>query len=441
MLPIVAIVGKPNTGKSTLFNRLLGKRRAIESKTAGTTRDRIMTKAHLHDNEVYLVDTGGITFEAEDGIEEDTRKQAEIAINGADVIVFVVDGQKVLTSEDFHVADLLRKSGKPTVLVANKLDNLDMMDRKYNLYELGFGDAVAVSALHKTGMDELIDFIEDALDDLGIKKIAAIEDTPEGTIKMGLLGKPNVGKSSILNAIVGSEQAIVSATPGTTRDCVDMNFDHDGRQYVISDTAGIRRPGKLGKATIEKFSVLRSLRAIEDSDVVVLVLDYNEGVTNQDLHVCSEILEQGKGLVLAANKTDLMENKEKNTAWFISRAQKEFDFLPWAPLVFVSAKEGDGLKDLLSVVADAYDERKKQIPEGELNIWLEDAISKHEPKGSMYGQRNEIRGIRQDGIDPPSFVLKTKFPDRLHFSYKRYLENRLREKFGFKGTSVRLKYK
>ena len=209
MLPIVAIVGKPNTGKSTLFNRLLGKRRAIESETAGTTRDKLMARAHLHDNEVYLVDTGGIAFGEVGDIEEDMRKQAELAISGADVILFVLDGQKMLTTEDFHVADILRKSGKPVILVANKCDNLDIENRKYNLYELGFGDAVAVSALHKSGIDGLIDFVEDALDDLGVKKIAAIEDAPEGTIKMSFLGKPNVGKSSLLNALTGEETAIV----------------------------------------------------------------------------------------------------------------------------------------------------------------------------------------------------------------------------------------
>lgn len=441
MLPIVAIVGKPNTGKSTIFNRLLGKRRAIESDVAGTTRDKLMSKASFHDREVYLVDTGGISFGEEDDIEENVREQARMAIDGADVILFVVDGQKYLTTEDFHVADILRKSGKPVILVANKCDNLDIENRKYNLYELGFGDAVAVAALHKIGLDELMDFVEDELDDLGLKHIAAIDDAPEDTIKVSLLGKPNVGKSSILNALVGREEAIVSDTPGTTRDCVDVHLKHEEREFMISDTAGMRKPGKWGKGTIERFSVLRSLRAIEDCDIAVLVLDYTEGITKQDLHVCSEILDQGKGLVLAVNKIDLMENADKNKAWFISKAQRDFDFLPWAPLVFVSAVEDVGLKDMLSVVIEANDERKRQIPQGELNIWLEDAIANHEPKGTKYGQRNTIERVRQDGIDPPSFTIRTRFPDKVHFSYRRYLENRLRERFGFRGTAVRLRYK
>jgi len=438
MLPIVAIVGKPNTGKSTIFNRLLGKRRAIESDVAGTTRDKLTSKAILHDHQVYLVDTGGIRMENEDDIEEDMQAQARIAIDGADVILFVVDGQKALSSEDFHVADILRKSGKHTILVANKCDNLDIENRKYNLYELGFGDAVAVSALHKIGLDELSDFIEADLVEQGFKPER--EEVDDNVIRVSFLGKPNVGKSSLLNTVLGKEEAIVSDVPGTTRDTVEAVFEHDDQEFCFVDTAGVRRRGKVAKG-IEKFSVLRSLQSIEDSDISVLVLDYKEGITSQDMHVASYILEQGNGLVIAVNKIDLMENTEEDRNRFIKHARYKFDFLPWAPLVFISALEGKGIDGLFDVIRDCSQERKKQISDTDLAIWLEQTVSKHTPKGTKYGKLNRINSIRQYGIQPPSFVIKTRFPDKVHFSYRRYLENKLREEFGFNATAIKIRFK
>ncbi len=438
MLPIVAIVGKPNTGKSTIFNRLLGMRKAIESDVAGTTRDKLMCKAKMHDRQVYLVDTGGIRQVNEDDIEEDMRAQARIAIDGADVILFVVDGQKMLSSEDFHVADILRKSGKHTILVANKCDNLDIENRKYNLYELGFGDAVAVSALHKVGLDEVRELVEEELDRQGIEVDDGEAD--EDVIRVSFLGRPNVGKSSLLNAILGKEEAIVSDTPGTTRDSVEAYYEDEGQQFCFVDTAGVRRRGKVQKG-IEKFSVLRSLQSIEESDVSALVLDYKGGITSQDMHVASYILEQGNGLVLAVNKVDLMENIEEDRERFINHTRHKFDFLPWAPLVFVSALEGKGIGGLLDVIRDCDKERKKRISETDLAIWLEQTVMKHTPKGMKYGKTNKIMSITQNGTEPPSFTIKTRFPDKVHFSYRRYLENRLREEFGFGGTSVRLRFK
>ncbi len=438
MLPIVAIVGKPNTGKSTIFNRLVGKRKAIESGVAGTTRDKLMSKTKLHDRMVYLVDTGGISMAEADDIEEDVRSQAKLAIEGADVILFVVDGQKMLTTEDFHVADLLRKSGKKTILIANKCDNLDIENRIYNLYELGFGNAVAVSALHKVGLDEVKDLACDALDEQGIVADEAEED--KESINVSFLGKPNVGKSSLLNAILGRKEAIVSNVPGTTRDSLEAYYEKDGQSFCFVDTAGLRRRGKIGKG-IEKYSVLRSLGAIEESDVSVLVLDYSEGITKQDLHVASYILEQGNGLLIAVNKTDLMENIEEERYHFIGRARYEFDFLPWAPLVFLSAKTGKGVDGLLETILECNQERKKRITDSDLAVWLEETVAKHSPKGTKYGKLNQFKSIWQDGIEPPSFTIKTKFPDKIHFSYRRYLENRLREEFGFNGTAIRLRFK
>lgn len=438
MLPIVAIVGKPNTGKSTIFNKLLGKRMAIESEIAGTTRDKLMSRTKLHEYNVYLVDTGGITTGEGDDIEENVREQAKVAIDGADVIVFVVDGTKSLSSEDFHVVDILRRAGKPIILVANKCDNMDIENGIYNLYELGFGHAVAVSALHKVGMEHLKNAIEEEVAKLGFEKRLVVDDLK--TIRVSFLGTPNVGKSSLVNAILGRKEVIVSEVPGTTRDSVEVEMKHKDHRFVFIDTAGVRKSGKVEKG-IEKFSVLRSLRAIEDSDVSVLVLDYSKGIISQDMHISSEILERGKGLVLVVNKSDLMDDPKKNEDWFISTVLYRFDFLPWAPLVFTSAKNRKGVSGLLDVVANCYKEREKKISQSDLKLWLEQTIAKHEPAGSYHGRKNKILSIKQDDIKPPSFTIRTRYPDSVHFSYRRYLENRLREEFGFNGTTVRMRFR
>src|SRR3989339_897937 len=427
MLPIVAIVGKPNTGKSTIFNKLLGKRVAIESEIAGTTRDKLMSKTILHEYHAYL-----------DDIEENVREQAKVAIDGADVIVFVVDGTKNLSSEDFHVVDILRKAGKPIILVANKCDNIEIENGIYNLYELGFGHAVAVSALHKMGMDNLRSAIEEEIKTLGFEKSVPVDDLK--TIRVSFLGVPNVGKSSIVNAIMGKKEVIVSDIPGTTRDSVEVEMTYKDHKFIFVDTAGVRKSGKIEKG-LEKFSVLRSLRAIEDSDVTVLVLDYSKGIISQDMHLSSEIIERGNGLVLVVNKSDLMDDPKKNEDWFIGTVLYKFDFLSWAPLVFTSAKNRKGIKNLLDVIAGCYKEREKKIGASDLKLWLEETLAKHEPAGSHHGRKNKILSIKQDGIKPPTFTIRTRYPDSVHFSYKRYLENRLRERFGFNGTAVRIRFR
>ncbi|HAU39650.1 MAG: small GTP-binding protein, GTP-binding protein [Candidatus Peregrinibacteria bacterium GW2011_GWF2_43_17] len=437
MLPIVAIVGKPNTGKSTIFNKLLGVRRAIESKIAGTTRDKLMRKCEFGNYNVYLVDTGGISVGKVDNLEEDVRGQAKLAIEGADVILFVVDGQKPLSAEDFHVADILRKSSKSAILVANKCDNLDIESRIYNLYELGFGDAVPVSALHKMGLEHLQGCVEKDLKKLGFEE-GEKDDFEKGSVRVSILGRPNVGKSSLLNAILGRKEAIVSDIPGTTRDSVEVYFKRGDDKFIFIDTAGLRKKGKVEQG-IEKFSVLRSLRSIEESDVSVLVLDYLEDITSQDLHVASYILDRGKGLILVLNKVDLMNDPEEQKRHFIGRFRYEFDFLPWAPLVFVSAKNKTGVEPLLDVVLEAQKQRCRVIPEHELKIWLEEAVSAHELAAGVGKKKNKIMKIKQDTIKPPSFTLKVRYPDKVHFSYRRFLENKLREKFGFNGTAIRLR--
>ncbi|MFA6527932.1 MAG: ribosome biogenesis GTPase Der [Candidatus Gracilibacteria bacterium] len=438
MLPIVAIVGKPNTGKSTLFNKLLGQRRAIESEIAGTTRDRLMCKTRLNEYQAYLVDTGGITVAEGDSIEANVKEQAKIAIDGADIIVFVADGSKALSSEDFNVVDILRKSGKPIILVANKCDNQEIRDNVYSLSELGFGNAVPVSALHKFGLDSLVKYIEDEIEELGFDKNVPIDEFK--TIRVSFLGTPNVGKSSLINAILGRKEVIVSDVPGTTRDSVEVEMKYKEHRFVFVDTAGVRKSGKVEKG-IEKFSVLRSLRAIEDSDVTVLVLDYSKGIISQDMHISSEIIERGNGLVLVVNKSDLMDEPKKNEDWFISTVLYKFDFLPWAPLVFTSAKNKKGIGGLLDVVANCYNEREKKVSQSDLKFWLEETIAKHEPAGSYHGKKNKILSIKQDGIKPPSFTVRTRYPGSIHFSYKRYLENKLREKFGFNGTAIRIDFR
>ncbi len=266
------------------------------------------------------------------------------------------------------------------------------------------------------------------------------EKEDEDVIRVSFLGRPNVGKSSLLNAILGKEEAIVSDVPGTTRDSVEAYFTHGEQEMCIVDTAGVRRRGKVAKG-IEKFSVLRSLQSIEDSDVSVLVLDYKSGITSQDMHVASYIIEQGNGLVIAVNKIDLMEEKEEDRNRFIKHARYKFDFLPWAPLVFVSAIQRKGVDGLLDVIQECDKERKRRISDTDLMIWLEQTVSKHTPKGMKYGKFNKIERIHQDGTEPPSFTIKTRFPDKVHFSYRRYLENKLREEFGFNGTAVRIRFK
>ena len=438
MLPVVAIVGRPNVGKSSLFNRLVGKRRAIESMVSGTTRDLISKRIGLFDYEVLLVDTGGLELDADGDIESDVQSQARVAIEGADLIIFVVDVRSDLTASDFHAADLLRKSGKVCLMVANKCDHVSRLEEKtFNFYELGFGDPVAVSAIHGTGLDELKNLAEDKLKELGF--VPEKEERTSTGLKLTFIGRPNVGKSSMVNALFGKDKVIVSEVPGTTRDMVEVAFSYADHDYILIDTAGVRRRGKVEKG-IEKYSVMRSLQAVEDSDVVVLMIDANDGVRAQDLHVCEFVLNQSKGLIVVMNKMDLFEDQEKARYRLTNLLRKRMAFVPWAPVVFTSAKRRKNLFPILDLAYDIQQRRLIEVSQLELGFWLDETLNKHVPAGGRGIQRSEIMSVEQTGVNPPTFTFKVKHPDKLHFSYVRYLENRLREKFGFEGTGIKVQF-
>lgn len=441
MLPVVAIVGRPNVGKSSLFNRLVGKRYAIESPLSGTTRDSISYPVDLHEHRVLMVDTGGLMLETHEDLEADIQAQAQAAIQGADVIVFVVDATEDLTSHDFHAADLLRRSGKPCVMVANKCDHLQRLEEKtFNLFELGFGEAVAVSAVHGTGTDALEDALDEQLNALHFPRNLSLEgtaDQPSSAIRLAFVGRPNVGKSSLVNALFGKEKVLVSDIPGTTRDAVETPFHYKDQSFVFVDTAGLRRRGRIERG-IEKFSVLRSFQAIDDADVVVLILDGMEGLAAQDLHVCEFILQQNKGLIVVMNKVDLFEDAEADRERFTQHLRQRMAFVPWAPVVFTSALKRKNIFAVLDLAVEIFAERGKKIPALALRAWLEEAVSRHALAGGKGKQRVKVKSVEQHGVCPPTFVFVVEHPEWMHFSYQRYLENSLRERFGFVGTGIKL---
>lgn len=442
MLPVVAIVGRPNVGKSSLFNRLVGRRRAIESDVSGTTRDQISQRVRLMDHEALIIDTGGLELESEGNLEENVQSQAQEAIRGADVVVFVVDGTQDLTSVDFHAAEILRKSGKPCVMVANKCDNLSLLEEKtYNFYELGFGEPVAASAVHGTGLDALRSAIEVHLKALGALPIDEEAETVhrfEG-LRLTFVGRPNVGKSSMVNALFGKEKVIVSEIPGTTRDAVEVPFSYNEKPFVLVDTAGMRKRGKIEKG-IEKYSVMRSFQSIDDSDVVVLMMDGDEGLFAQDLHVCEFVLSQNKGLIIVVNKIDLFDDPDSSREYFTNKLRRRMAFVPWAPVIFTSALKRKNIFAILDVALEIGKERERTIGNEDLNQWIQDAVFKHPAAGGQGKRRAKVIAVEQKGINPPTFILNTKFPDLMHFSYQRYLENSLRERFGFTGTGIKMIY-
>lgn len=438
--PLVAIVGRPNVGKSTLFNRLVGQRRAIESDIPGTTRDRLYDLTTMGDHQVLLVDTGGLEMGHKgDTLEANVQEQSELAMEGADVIVFVVDVREDPTAEDFHAADLLRRSKKPVVLVANKCDNPRMEEQRFNLYELGFGEPIPVTALHSFGVDELEERVSAELKRLKFKPFDAEKDREPGRIRIAFLGRPNVGKSTLVNALFGKKRVVVSEVPGTTRDSTEIPFEYNGHAYTLVDTAGIRRRGTI-EPGIEKYSILRTLQSMDSADICVLLLDFEEGVTNQDCHVSQYILEQKKGLILVVNKMDLADPAKKEQAehMFVHELKKEMVYLPWAPVVFTSGLERRNIFPILDLSAEIYEERQRQIPKNDLKVWLRGAIEKHPPTSSRGKHRFTVLDVEQDAVEPPTFVFTCNWPEIMHFSYGRYLENELRETFGFVGTALRL---
>lgn len=436
--PIVAIVGRPNVGKSTLFNRLVGERRAIVEDAPGTTRDRVYGTTDWGGVEFTLVDTGGLQADREiesssvTQIAHHTREQAHLAIGEADVIVFMVDVKHGISAGDHEVADLLRRTDKPTILVANKADSASRRDDALEFYELGLGEPMPVSSYHGTGTGDLLDRIVEALPEV------EEEEEVQGPA-VAIVGRPNVGKSRLLNALLGQERSIVSDIPGTTRDSLDTVLTWAGQPITLIDTAGIRRRGRVDRG-IEQYSVLRSMRAIDRADVVLLVIDATEGFTAQDLHIAGYIEEQKKGVVVVVNKWDLIEKDSSTMDEYREQARRELNFMPYAPLVFVSAKFGQRVQQVLDSALAVVAERRKRVPTAALNKMLKQAVADH-PPSSRPGKWLKFLYATQADVSPPTFIIFTNDPEQVHFSYRRYLENRLRETFGFAGTAVRLSFR
>jgi len=428
--PVVAIVGRPNVGKSTIFNRIIGDRLAIVEDKPGVTRDRIYGSAEWNGKTFSIVDTGGIEIDTGDEIMRSVRAQAELAIDEADVIVFMVDGKAGLTHADEEVARLLFRSGKPVVVAVNKVDNPGRIDTIYEFYSLGFGDPVPISGAHGTGLGDLLDRVAEALPE---RTDEAYEDD---VIRVALIGRPNVGKSSLVNAILGEERVIVSDVAGTTRDAIDTPFEKDGRKFVLIDTAGMRKRGKIYETT-EKYSVLRSLKAIERADVVLVLINAVEGIIEQDKHIAGYAHEAGNASVLVVNKWDAVEKDDKTMRQFELRIRDHFQFMDYAPIVFLSAKTKQRLHKLLPVVEHVAEQHAMRVQTHLLNDIVADAVAVNPPPTDK-GKRLRINYATQVAVKPPTIVLFVNDPELMHFSYSRYLENKIREAFAFEGTPIRI---
>ena len=430
-LPTVAIVGRPNVGKSSLFNRMVAERIAIVADEPGTTRDRVTAYVTRDDRTLALIDTGGLILGEEQGMIGAIRDQVAVALSEADVLLFVVDVDAGLLPADEEVADLLRRVSKPVVLIANKADNIQRERLAAEFYELGIGDPIIVSAHHGRGLNEMWDGIMAALPD--------VEDpppAPQGSIPVAIVGRPNVGKSSLVNAILGQERAMVQDEPGTTRDALDTLFEYENRKYLLIDTAGVRRRGHIERG-VERFSVARAMQAIERADVAVLVVDATEYLTAQDLHVAGFVQQAHKGLALVINKWDLAQEDEIDRQEVEMLVRARLKFFPSMPILFTSALRGRGVRAVLDAVARIQMERMTRVTTAQLNRALLDALADHPPPSS--GRRRlQIYYATQPEVNPPTFVFFCNDPSLVHFSYRRYLENVLRRRFGFDGTAIRL---
>ncbi|MFC2039455.1 ribosome biogenesis GTPase Der [Chloroflexota bacterium] len=426
--PIVAIVGRPNVGKSTLFNRLVGKPVSIVEDLPGTTRDRLYADITWKDSSLTLIDTGGFLLTPPNDIGQRVKEQVEIAIEEADGIIFLVDAVDGINHMDKEIADLLRRSQKPVTLAVNKADNQRRNYEAFQFYELALGDPLPISAYHDISVYELVERVVDNL------PYFPVEEELE-MMKVAIVGRPNVGKSTLLNAILGRERAVVAESPGTTRDAIDTILKYDGNRILLIDTAGIRRRGRI-EGGIERYSVARALRAIGRSDIAILISDSTEAITAQDSHIAGYIQQAFKGTVLVVNKWDLVEE----TADRGQRSQEirgKLKFVSYAPILYVSAKLKKGTDDVLNASREVFTERKKRVPTAVLNSIIHNAIAFHPPP-SAAGRRLRILYATQADINPPTFVFFVNDAKLMHFSYQRYLENRLRQSFGFKGTPLRL---
>lgn len=447
--PIVALVGRPNVGKSTLFNRLVGQRKAIVEDLAGTTRDRLYGDTDWGGRDFTLVDTGGLEvgplqppakdqagFEA--GVSsrlflQEIRTQAEIAMAEAEVIVFVVDIETGLTAPDEEIANLLRRTNKPVLVAVNKADNQQRRSEAVEFYGLGLSDPIPVSALHGTGTGDLLDAMVESF------PFASEADEEDEAIKIALLGRPNVGKSSLLNRLLGAERVIVSDVPGTTRDAIDTRLIYDGLEIVLIDTAGIRRRGKI-KPGVEKHSFLRTIKTVNRADVCLLMIDAGALVTAQDAHIASYILQENKSVAVLVNKWDTIEKETGTMNEFERQVRAELKFLDYVPLLFISAKTGQRASKVLPLALRLQEERLRRVSTGELNRLLREAVSKHPPKGS-HRHRLKFFYVTQAGVDPPTFVFFVNDRSLVHFTYERYLENQVREQYGFLGAPLRFVFK
>lgn len=431
--PLVAIVGRPNVGKSTLFNRLIGRRLAIVEDTPGVTRDRIYADAQWLNHTFTLIDTGGIEPESEDIIAKQMRRQAELAIETADVILFLTDGREGLTAADEEVAAMLRKSNKPVVLAVNKLDAPKYHEAIYDFYTLGLGDPIIVSAGQGIGLGDMLDAIC-----AGFPK--ETEEEENKPLNIAVVGKPNVGKSSLVNALLGEERCIVSNIPGTTRDAIDTPFTVDGKDYVLVDTAGIRRKRAVEDATIERYSVIRSLAAVRRADVVLMVCDASQGLSEQDVKIAGYVHEEGKPSVLLVNKWDLVEKDTHTMNKFKKDMQVDLAFMDYVPFLFISAKTGQRVHKILEMAQESYAQSVRRITTGMLNDVVNEAITMTEPP-ALSGKRLKIYYATQVSTQPPTFVIFVNDEKLVHFSYKRYMENYFRKTFGFAGTPMRLYFR
>ena len=428
--PVVAIVGRPNVGKSTLFNALAGEKIAIVKDTPGVTRDRIYADVTWLDKEFTLIDTGGIEPDSRDIILSQMREQAQIAIDTADVIIFITDVRQGLGDADSKVADMLRRSVKPVVLVVNKVDHFDkVMPDVYEFYNLGIGDPVPVSAASRLGLGDMLDIVSGYFPEGGAQEEE--DDRP----RIAIVGKPNVGKSSIVNRLLGENRVIVSDVAGTTRDAIDTEIVHNGKEYIFIDTAGLRRKNKI-REELERYSIIRTVTAVERADVVLMVIDATEGVTEQDAKIAGIAHERGKGIIIVVNKWDAIEKNDRTMREYESDIRQVLSFMPYAEIMYVSALTGQRLAKLYDMIDMVIENQTLRIATGVLNEIMTEAVAMQQPPSDK-GKRLKLYYITQVSVKPPTFVIFVNDKELMHFSYTRYLENKIREAFGFCGTSLK----
>ena len=430
--PIVAVVGRPNVGKSTFFNKIVGRRVSIVEDTPGVTRDRIYAEAEWRGVHFDIIDTGGIEPDSKDIILSQMREQAQMAIEMADVIVFIVDGKEGITSADEEVATMLRRTGKKVILLVNKIDNPSRMPEGfYDFYELGIGEPIPVSALNMLNLGDILDEI--------VESLPVNESEEEDVIKVAVIGKPNVGKSSLINAFLDENRVIVSPIAGTTRDSIDSPFEWEGEKYILIDTAGIRRRSKVNES-IEKYSVVRAIASIERCDVCLLLIDAAEGLTEQDKKIAGEAHEAGKGIVVVVNKWDLIEKETNTMRDFRRKLEAELLFMSYAPIVFISALKKQRLQTVMEEVKSVAEMRAMRVTTGQLNSLIADAMLMNPPPSDK-GRRLKVYYASQIGVKPPLFSFSINDRELMHFSYARYLENRIRDVYGFRGTSIKFVFR